>query len=210
MSTAETQDATGRLPAAGGKRARRSEVSRQQILDVAAKLFRARGYTETSLRDIGEQAGMKAASLYYHFASKEKLAAEVLLIGVQRVHRAVVMAVDALGEAAGARSRLEAAIAAHLETLLDESDYTSAHIRCFPYAPATLRGQLSTARREYEAVWRGLLDDVAASDALPPAMDRNAARLAILGALNWSLEWVDPDRGKPSELTQTLLAAFTR
>jgi AcrR family transcriptional regulator len=210
VSEAIAPDGAERLPATDGKRARRSEVSRQQILDVAAKLFRARGYTQTSLRDIGQQAGMKAASLYYHFASKEQLAAEVLQIGVQRVHRAVVMAVDALGAAAGARSRLEAAIAAHLETLLDESDYTSAHIRCFPYVPSTLRIQLGSARRDYEEVWRGLLDDAAASEVLPPAMDRNAARLAILGALNWSLEWYDPALGKPSGLTQTLLAAFTR
>jgi TetR/AcrR family transcriptional regulator, cholesterol catabolism regulator len=192
------------------KRARRSEGSRQQILDVAAKLFRARGYTDTSLRDIGQQAGMKAGSLYYHFASKEQLAAEVLRIGVQKVHRAVVKAVDALGRTADARTRLAAAMAAHLETLLDESDYTSAHIRCFPDVPATLRIELSAARREYEAIWRALLEDVAASGALPVGIDRDAARLAILGALNWSLEWVDPAQGKPSQLVQTLLAAFTR
>jgi AcrR family transcriptional regulator len=192
------------------KRARRPEGSRQQILDVAAKLLRAKGYTDTSLRDIGQRAGMKAGSLYYHFASKEQLAAEVLLIGVQRVHRAVVMAVDALGAAADARARLAAAMAAHLETLLDESDYTSAHIHCFPYVPATLRIRLSLARREYEAVWRLLLDDVAASGALPAGIDPNAARLAILGALNWSLEWYDPAQGKPAQLTHALLAAFTR
>ena len=192
------------------KRARRSEGSRQQILDVAAKLFRARGYTDTSLRDIGQNAGMKAGSLYYHFASKEQLAAEVLRIGVQKVHRAVVKAVDALGRTADARTRLAAAMAAHLETLLDESDYTSAHIRCFPDVPATLRIELSAARREYEAIWRLLLEDVAASGALPVGIDRDAARLAILGALNWSLEWYDPAHGKPSQLVQTLLAAFTR
>lgn len=192
------------------KRARRSEGSRQQILDVAAKLFRAKGYTDTSLRDIGQQAGMKAGSLYYHFASKEQLAAEVLLIGVQKVHRAVVTAIDAPGRTADARARLAAAMAAHLETLLDASDYTSAHIRCFPDVPATLRMKLSAARREYEAVWRLLLDDMAASGALPAGMDANAARLAILGALNWSLEWYDPALGKPLQLTQTLLAAFAR
>jgi TetR/AcrR family transcriptional regulator, cholesterol catabolism regulator len=56
---------------AAGRRARRSDVSRQQILDVAAKPFRAHGYTETSLRDIGKQAGVKAGSLYYHFTSKD-------------------------------------------------------------------------------------------------------------------------------------------
>ncbi|WP_164135302.1 helix-turn-helix domain-containing protein, partial [Stenotrophomonas maltophilia] len=82
---------------------------RQQILDVAASLFRARGYTETSLRDIGAQVGMKAGSLYYHFASKEELAAEVLRIGVQRVHEAVVSAVAGLGPQAPMKARIEAA-----------------------------------------------------------------------------------------------------
>jgi TetR/AcrR family transcriptional regulator, cholesterol catabolism regulator len=53
-------------------------------------------HTKTSLRDIGERAGMKAGSLYYLFASKEELVAEVLRTGVKRVHRAVVSATDAL------------------------------------------------------------------------------------------------------------------
>lgn len=193
-----------------GKRARRSDVSRQQILDVAAKLFRARGYTETSLRDIGKQVGMKAGSLYYHFTSKEELAAEVLRIGVRRVHDAVVLAVEALGKDATAKSRVRAAMVAHLETLLDESDYTSAHIHCFPYVPEGLRRKLSLERQEYEEVWRRLLDDASKQGALAPGVDRAAARLAILGALNWSLEWYDPKQGLPLHLTSGLLAAFLR
>lgn len=193
-----------------GKRARRSDVSRQQILDVAAKLFRARGYTETSLRDIGKQVGMKAGSLYYHFTSKEELAAEVLRVGVRRVHDAVALAVEAAGANATAKSRVRAAMVAHLETLLDESDYTSAHIHCFPYVPEGLRRKLNGERQEYEEVWRRLLDDASRQGALAPGVDRAAARLAILGALNWSLEWYDPNQGLPVHLTSSLLAAFLR
>ena len=192
------------------KRAKRTGDSRQQILDVAAKLFRARGYTETSLRDIGRRAGMKAGSLYHHFASKEELAAEVLRIGVRKVHHAVVLAIEALGTEADVKSRLRAAMVAHLETLLDESDYTSAHIHCFPYVPEGLRSQLSSERKEYEEVWRKLLDKAAAEGALAPGVDRTAARLAILGALNWSLEWYDPKQGLPLHLASGLLAAFVR
>jgi AcrR family transcriptional regulator len=210
QESAMTATIAEQVATTGDKRVRRSDVSRRQILDVAAKLFRARGYTETSLRDIGKQVGMKAGSIYHHFVSKEQLATEVFGIGVQRVHDAVVMAVEGLGATASAQSKLQAAMAAHLETLLDESDYTSAHIHCFPYVPKTLLDQLSTARREYEALWRVLLNDFAADNSLPPGADPSAARLVILGALNWSLEWYDPARGKPSELTQTLLAAFSR
>ncbi|QCI67069.1 TetR/AcrR family transcriptional regulator [Phreatobacter stygius] len=199
-----------RPSAAEDRPPKRAEVSRQQILDVAASLFRARGYTETSLRDIGAQVGMKAGSLYYHFASKEELAADVLRIGVERVHEAVASAVAALGPGAPMKARIEAAISAHLETLLVESDYTSAHIRCFPYVPPSLKAQLSQARRDYEAIWRRLLDEAAAAKALAPGIDAEVARLAILGALNWSLEWFDPVRGRPEELIRTLVAAFTR
>jgi TetR/AcrR family transcriptional regulator, cholesterol catabolism regulator len=99
----ETRSTENRSPDRPGRRsidadggAKRSVSSRQHILDVAAKLFRATGYTKTSLRDIGERAGMKAGSLYYHFAWKEELVAEVLRTGVKRVHRAVVSAIDAL------------------------------------------------------------------------------------------------------------------
>jgi AcrR family transcriptional regulator len=210
MTEIAARDGSGSNASASEGRSRRSDVSRQQILDVAAKLFRAKGYTETSLRDIARLVGMKAGSLYYHFASKEELAAEVLRIGVRKVHAAVVAAVDAQGPDANARSKLAAAMAAHLETLLDASDYTSAHIRCFPNVPETLRVHLGNDRRAYEKVWRTLLDEAAKSDALPPGMDPGAARLAILGALNWSLEWYDPAQGLPSELTRTLLAAFLR
>lgn len=90
----ETRSTENRSPDRPGRRStdadggvKRSVSSRQHILDVAAKLFRATGYTKTSLRDIGERAGMKAGSLYYHFASKEELVAEVLRTGVKRVHR---------------------------------------------------------------------------------------------------------------------------
>lgn len=210
MSDITAQDNPGAAATSADGRSRRSDVSRQQILDVSAKLFRARGYTETSLRDIAGLVGMKAGSLYYHFASKEELAAEVLRIGVRKVHLAVAKAVDALGHDADARRKLEVAMSAHLETLLDESDYTSAHIRCFPYVPASLRIQLGDERRDYEKLWRALLDDAADNGALAAGMDRSTARLVILGALNWSLEWYDPAKGAPLELTSTLLKAFTR
>jgi len=46
---------------------------RDRILDVAEGLFQERGYTAVAMRDIAEAAGMRTASLYYHFPSKEEL-----------------------------------------------------------------------------------------------------------------------------------------
>ncbi|MUG96725.1 TetR family transcriptional regulator [Scytonema sp. UIC 10036] len=46
---------------------------RNRILDVAESLFQARGYTAVTMRDIAKAVGMRQASLYYHFSSKEEL-----------------------------------------------------------------------------------------------------------------------------------------
>ena len=59
--------------------------TRRQILDAAAKLLRQNGYASTSLRDIAAATGMKAGSLYYHFASKEEIAETVMAEGIDLV-----------------------------------------------------------------------------------------------------------------------------
>ena len=54
-------------------RAPRQDNRRQQLLDVAARLFRERGYHVTSMRDIAREVGMLSGSIYYHFPSKEEM-----------------------------------------------------------------------------------------------------------------------------------------
>ncbi|MGA0837535.1 MAG: TetR family transcriptional regulator, partial [Ilumatobacteraceae bacterium] len=47
------------------------ESGRDRILDEAAALFLRHGYEGASLRQLADTVGMKAGSLYYHFASKD-------------------------------------------------------------------------------------------------------------------------------------------
>jgi AcrR family transcriptional regulator len=46
---------------------------RREILDAAVRLFRDRGFDETTVQDIAEGAGVAAGTLYLHFRSKEHL-----------------------------------------------------------------------------------------------------------------------------------------
>ncbi|MDG2175964.1 MAG: TetR family transcriptional regulator [Gammaproteobacteria bacterium] len=50
-----------------------NENTRELILRIAALAFAENGYSGTSLRDIGEQAGINFQSIRYHFGSKEDL-----------------------------------------------------------------------------------------------------------------------------------------
>lgn len=56
----------------------RAESTRRRILEAAAKLYGERGYSETSLADIVEGAGLSTGAFYYHFTSKEAVASAIV------------------------------------------------------------------------------------------------------------------------------------
>lgn len=52
---------------------RRSQRSREQILEAALALFSQRGFRATSVRDIAATAKVSTGNVYYHFADKEAI-----------------------------------------------------------------------------------------------------------------------------------------
>lgn len=162
----------------------------EQILDIAAWQFRARGYAAVSMRDIATEAGIRKPSLYYHFSSKDDLVIAVMNRGIVVVRAAVTAAIDALPSGAGNAHILTTAMRAHLRALHGLSDYTSANVRIFGQLPEPLRRANLAERRAYQAIWSGLLAPVCTHD--PSVLQ---ARVAfVIGALNATLEWVDPAR----------------
>lgn len=77
MQHVKPQPATVGRPRSGARRLPTASA-REEILDAAAELFAQRGYAATSTRLIAEAVGIRQASLYYHFDSKEHILAELL------------------------------------------------------------------------------------------------------------------------------------
>src|ERR1700761_2980996 len=59
------------------RRGAMSGNAREDILAAAKLVAQARGYAGLNFRDLAEQVGIKAASIYYHFPGKADLAAAV-------------------------------------------------------------------------------------------------------------------------------------
>lgn len=59
--------------------------SRQRIVTTARALFVERGYASVSMQQIADATGLRKASLYHHFRSKEALLAEVMAAEMDRV-----------------------------------------------------------------------------------------------------------------------------
>jgi AcrR family transcriptional regulator len=189
-------------------RAERAELeggARRLILDHAARLLRSNGYHQTSLREIAEAVGIRKASLYHHFRSKEEIVEAVVNDGVRFVHEAVLTALEAAG-GADPRRRLEAAIAAHLSALHGHSDYTCASIKVFSFGENPTPEGVRSTRRAYDELWRLLIEELTKADSLAPRIAPERLRLFLLGAMNGSVDWYREGRFDIAQLAGELAA----
>lgn len=179
----------------------RQDNRRLQLLDAAARLFRTHGYHATSMRDIARAVGMLPGSIYYHFPSKDELLLTVYEEGVRRIAERVDVAVQAQRQP---QQRLQAACIAHLEMLLDQSDYAQVVLRVVPDDAGPLQRRLIALRDQYEMRFKQLVAELE----LPPQVDRHYFRLLLLGALNWAQTWYRPGEDSPRIIAMELLRAL--
>jgi AcrR family transcriptional regulator len=159
---------------------------RQQLLVQSGKLFARKGYRATSMRDIAAATGMKAGSLYYHFASKEALFIAVHASGMEAISSAVRRATTGIADP---WTRFEAATIAHAEALLGRSDLIAVLNPDFAEGRGRVRKKLLAMRDEYEEMFDTMVRDLN----LPEQIDRKIFRKLYLGALNSTPPWFRPN-----------------
>ena len=112
---------------------------RDQVLNAAAELFVTRGFAATSTREIAERVGIRQASLYYHFAGKDEILAELL-------QRSVRPTVDKVAKIEALVPPQTRATALYLLALIDIRTLTEA-----PHNVGILYGQSDVTSSEVYA-----------------------------------------------------------
>jgi len=184
---------------------RKSDLTRQRILQAAARVFREHGYSGTRLTDIAEAAEMKAGSLYYHFDSREALVEQVVLEGVRRTNDAVRDRLAALPADATFLHKLEAMIETHLTFVLLQGDIASASIQLIWQIPLEIRERTLAVQRAYGAIWRQVLEAARDAGEIRADVNLSAIRMSILGALNWAADWYHPTGASPKQIARDIV-----
>lgn len=195
-----TKNGSGRAPRSLAK----SAATRRRVLDAAARVLMDQGYAATRLGDIADQAELQAGSLYYYFDSKEQLVEEVLRYGVQFTHAHVRAAVEQLPDSATPGERLDAAVIAHLESMLDLGDMAPAHVRSFNQIPSAMQERLRPMRRAFGRFWEELVDSAIAAGEVRDDIDPYVLRLFITNTLERVPEWPLRTRRSAEELSEVM------
>ncbi|WP_063695722.1 TetR/AcrR family transcriptional regulator [Amycolatopsis orientalis] len=187
----------------GGDRERKSDRTRRRILDAAADLLSRKGFDGTRLSEIATLAQLRVPAVYYYFESREAILEEVVNIGDRMAGDNVRARLAALPPDATAMDRICAAYAAHLEMVLKESAYTAAAMRTLGQLPPDIRARQLEHQRATGQLWRDLIQAGVDEGEIDPGLDPRAARMFLLGAVNWATEWWNPARGSLDEILAT-------
>ena len=191
---------------------------RHELITAAARLFRDQGFDATSTRDIAAAVGMHSGSPFYHFKSKDALLYAVMEEGmhaaIARQARALLgtelESVDAgtVPAAEAPLMHLRRLIRAHFDTLLGPgNDFVPVMLYERRSLSPAQRASLAQLQVAYESAWTPVLEALHASGRLHAPV--KLSRLLILGALNWSVQWFDPQKeASLDELTDAALALF--
>ncbi|MBB2205274.1 TetR/AcrR family transcriptional regulator [Gluconacetobacter takamatsuzukensis] len=174
---------------------------RQEILEIAAKLFAEYGYKATSIREIAERAGMMGGSLYYHIRSKEALFIEIHDRALDAAARRVR---TAMAPHTAPWARLEAACTEMLEIQLNPGSLTLPIMNNFRSVPEEVKTILVRKRDQFETIFRDIVDALP----LPPGMDRQIYRILLLRLLNTADTWYHEGRMSRTEIAAQILTIF--
>ena len=186
-----------------GAREAKSVRTRKRLLDSTAHVLSRKGFAETRLSEIAKRAGLQAPAIYYYFSSREELIAEVIWVGMNEVRTEARTVVASLPADASPLDRIDAAVQIHFKWVIQASDYTMAAVRNANQMPASITRRYHSEAQLYGRFWADLLDEAQAAGMLRAGLEPRAARMLIIGALNWAPEWLDTRRGSYEEVLET-------
>ena len=70
------------MPRIAGSSLKKSEHTRQSLLDAALRVIAAKGYSSATVDEIVKEAGVSKGVAYYHFKSKAQMASDILEKGI--------------------------------------------------------------------------------------------------------------------------------
>lgn len=163
---------------------------RAELVKVAARLFREKGFDGTTVRDIAHAVDMRSGSPFYHFANKHELLMAVmeegLRLGLERTEQ-VLQADHELS----ATERFRRLVRAHYGILHDAgSDFIPVMLYDWRSLPDDYKRRIIKLKDRYDSIWQDAIDALHAQGLL--RADPKLARLLILGAINFSGTWYRP------------------
>ena len=179
--------------------AKKTIDSKLRIREEAQNLFREKGYSATSMRDLAQAVGVEAATLYSHIKSKEEILQSICFDIADSFFNAFEKATLTEKDAA---LKLTAAIEAHLQVIWQNSDAAAVFFHEWRHLSEPYLTDFKLMRRRYEHGFRKIVQEGIDTGLFNP-MDVKFTVLTLFSAMNWTFD-IREKQWSSSTLTMNL------
>lgn len=167
-------------------------MTREDILEAAAQVFRQKGFHGASMSDIAEAVHLQKASLYHHVSSKQEILLELLDQALKLLNERIsAIAAQELP----ADQKLRRMIAEYLQILDENLDLAA--VLLFEHRALERRQHARHVpnRDKFEQLWRSVLEQ-GVREGIFGCDDIPLTARALLGLMNWTITWYRSDGEK--------------
>lgn len=164
-------------------------MTRDDILDAAALIFREKGYHATSMRDIAQAVELQKGSLYHHVSSKQ----EILLALLDRALDLIIIEMEEVAALdLPPAAKLRQAMQTYLTFLTEHLSLSSVLLLEHRSLEPEYHQAHIPRRDQVEAIWRSMIEN-GIKEGVFHTVDPAHTTRGLLGILNWTVTWYRPD-----------------
>ena len=168
---------------------------RGRLQQIAASLFKAKGFSRTTVRDIAANVGIQSGSIFHHFKNKEEILLSVMNDTILRVMTSMQ---QRLAETTNTREQLYCLVLCELQAIHDE-ELSGFQLLISEWRSLNDENQekILKLRDQYELLWLRVLDQAQQENLVN--VEGFYLRGFIRGALIETSNWYKLDGDVPLE-----------
>lgn len=167
------------------KAARKKASKKELILRRAAAMFREKGFSGTSMRDLAEMVGIEAASLYNHIRSKNEIL-EAICFNVANIFNSNMEVVESNGQKSIAK--IEELLRFHIRQMVENYEEVYVSDREWKHLDEPYLSNFQNQRRNYRKKFAAIIEEGIEKNEIRK-IDAPTAILIILHAVSGIESW---------------------
>jgi AcrR family transcriptional regulator len=177
---------------------------KQVIIHSAAELFREKGFSATSIRDLAAKVGLEPSSIYSHIKSKEELLVEICLPFAEYFTNGMN---EVYTSDQTPKRKIRDLIMLHLNVAYDHPASVTVFNDEWRFLPGNYLTQFLEMRKEYEKKFKEILNEGKKAGKFD-FENVDIVFSFIIKTLHWSYEAVN--KYKKMELEENIISLLTK
>lgn len=164
-------------------------MTREGILEAAARIFSEKGFHATSMQDIADAVHLQKASLYHHFSSKQEILVDILDHALDLINTRLELV---LSQSLSPEEKLRQAMVSYFQTIAENRNLSAVLLLELRSLDPELKARQASRREKFEKLWRDLIIE-GKQQGIFTDVDPSLTGRAILGVMNWTVTWYRSD-----------------